>query len=154
MPRMIWGVNLTNGPDRPNSITYWLTSGNDREKFDVQSCSEPFMGYMSSSFDWRLSMDQLWWGFDFIELEESWLLYPRCLKVRGSSGSNLGGVNWFKMIRDPPRPPQTPQNQVNTTIIYAKDDIGVNLTNGTDRQNSITYWLTSGNDRENLGGVN
>ena len=24
---------MTNGTDRPNSITYWLTSGNDREKF-------------------------------------------------------------------------------------------------------------------------
>ena len=29
-----------------------------------------------------------------------------------------------KLIRDPPRPPQTPKNQVNTTITYAKDDIG------------------------------
>ena len=30
----------------------------------------------------------------------------------------------FKLIRDTPRPPQTPKNQVNTTITYAKDDIG------------------------------
>ena len=65
-------------------------------------------------------MDQQWWGFDLIELEESWLLYLRGLKVRGTRFRFYD----FKLTRDTPRPPQTPKNQVNTTITYAKDDIG------------------------------
>ena len=105
-----WGSTWPFDPaDQVNDllVDHWVMLG---KNLGARSCSGPFLGITSSSFDWRLSMDQLSRVFKLSHLRASRLLYPRRLKVSrlpAEPGSDFLTSNRSETRLDPPKAPET-----------------------------------------------